>query len=320
MTSPTPISIDVTAEPGQVVTLNITVSEPTPPPPPPPPPLRLGMTGLPGAEWQSYLAFYGANKIQAGRTFGKDNLYQISGAFDTDTLTEWTKWNSEKWVGADPRMLMVQSVKDDTDEYLDAWAATFPPTEELAALGFTGTVAAPWHEPEDDVRDGAFTWATFRQSGTDIATWRENHPRGKELIKYLGPILTRYDLVDLDNDPANAGFEGMNIFMFDTYQSSATTGRYWTPQEMIDAPADRIHAVYPGIDLGIPEFGYSLQTNDSTKAGWVNAHRDLVNHAKARGDVRFMIAFNSAGSMPAVPFYTSGPVAALYRDELLVAM
>lgn len=318
MTNPTPISIEVTAEPGQVVTLNITVNEPLPPPPPPPP-LMLGMTGLPGTEWQSYLAYYGADKLQAARTFGKDNLYQVSGAFDTDTLTEWTKWNSEKWVGLDPRALMALSVKDDTDEFLDAWAATFPPPAELTALGFTGTAVAPWHEPEDDVRDNTITWPWLQQQGADIASWRERHPRGRELIRWVGPILTRYDLVDLNNDPRNAGFEGMNIFMFDTYQSNPNAGTYWTPEKMFGEPADRIHAVYPGIPLGVPEYGYACQTNDTTKAGWVNAHRALVEYMRARGDTRFAIAFNSVGSMPEVPFYTSGPVATLYRDELLQA-
>ena len=33
--------------------------------------------------------------------------------------------------------------------------------------------------------------------------------------------------------------------------------------------------------------------------------------------MRFAVAFNSAGSIPTVPFYTNPPVAPLYRDELL---
>lgn len=316
MTSPTPISLDVTAEPGQVVTINITVTEPAPPPPPPPPALMLGMTGLP-AEWTSYLSFYGKENLAVTRSFGKDNLYQTNGAYDADTATEWTKWATEKWVGADPAMHMVLSVKDDADEYLDAWALTFPAPADMP-VDWRGCTASPWHEAEDDVRAGTISWAWLRQQGLDIVAWRERHPRGKELIKYVGPILTRYDLVDLGNDPTNAGFEGMNIYMFDTYQAPTNLGRYYTPQEMIDTPADIIHAAYPGIDLGIPEFGFARQTSDTTGTAWADAHRAFVNRARVRGDVRFAIAFNSAGSIPAVPFYTSGPVAALYRDELLI--
>lgn len=285
--------------------LRLEITEPTEP-------MLLGITGLPGAEWNSYLSFYGKSKIAVTRTFGKDNLY---GA-DADGATEWTRWATEKWVGADPTMHMVLSCKDDADEYLDAWAATFPARADMP-VGWRGCTLSPWHEPEDDVRKGAITWAWLRSQGTSIVSWRERHPRGKELVRYVGPVLTRWDLVELGNDPRNAGFEGMNIFMFDAYQASPKDGRYLTPQEMIDAPADRIHAAYPGIALGVPEYGYAKQANDPTGSGWVNAHRALVNHGRARGDVRFMIAFNSAGSMPEVPFYTSGPVAALYRNELL---
>lgn len=291
----------------------VTVSEP----PPPAPEMFLGMTALPGTEWDSCLAYYGKDKIGAVRLFGKDNQYLLNGVTDADALTEWQKWNTEKWAGVNKKALAVLSVKDDTDEFLDAWAATFPSKEELDALGFPGVVAAPWHEPQDDVVRNAFTWATFRQSGVDIVSWMNRHPRGKELIKWVGPILTRYDLVDLNNDPTNAGFEGMNIYLFDTYQSSPTVGSYWSPQVMLDEPANRIQAKYPGIAMGVPEFGYARQNVDSTADSWANAHEALVNYMRADGRYIFAIAFNSVGSMPEVPFYTSGPVSLRYRDKLL---
>lgn len=306
------VTVEPDAEEPDKRFLRLTITEPEPPKPR----MRLGITCLP-AEWSGQLAYFGKEKVQVSRSFGKDNLYAVGGAYDADSATEWTKWGTEKWAGADPRTLMVLSVKDDADEFLDAWAATFPAADELAALGFPGVVASPWHEPEDDVRKGAITWAWLRAQGESIAAWRDRHPRGHELIKRVGPILTRYDLVDLGNDPRNAGFPGMDIFMFDTYQSSPSVGRYWTPAEMVDAVADRIHAAYPGIPLGIPEYGYAKQAYDSTGSGWASAHRSLVQHMRNRGDVEFAVAFNSAGSMPEVPFYTSGPVAELYRDELL---
>lgn len=292
------------------VDVAVTVSEP----PPPAPEMYLGMTALPGTEWDSCLAYYGADKLAAIRLFGKDNLYTPN---DADTLTEWQKWNTEKWAGVNKKALAVLSVKDDPTEFLDAWALTFPPTADLAALGFPGTAASYWHEPEDDVRGGAFDWATFRQRNAAIANWRNTHPRGKELIHWVGPILTRYDLMDLNNDPINAGFEGMNIFMFDAYQSSPSVGSYWSPQMMVGDSASRIQARYPGIAMGIPEFGYARQTNDTTGVPWADAHEALVNYMRADGRFAFAIAFNSAGSMPQVPFYTSGPVALRYRDQLL---
>lgn len=300
------IPIEVRVQTGEQVLAKINIASTLPP-------FRLGITAALGAEWNTQLAYFGADRIQAARTYGKDNIY----GSDADALTEWAKWGTERWTGLDPRVLMVLSCKDDTDEYLDDWALSFPPPLDLAALGFPGVVAMPWHEPWDEVRDGVFDWAAYRASGTAIANWRERHPRGKELIRWLGPNLTRYDIVDQNNDPANAGFEGMNIFTFDTYQSS-TTGGYWTPQKMIDEPVSRIHAKFPGIQIGIPEYGYARQTSDSSGAGWATAHRNLVSYMRSLEYMRFGIAFNSVGSIPAVPFYTNPPVAPLYRDELLV--
>lgn len=303
-------TVRVEPQPSGDTLLTVTLDQPDPEP------MLLGLSGMPGTEWQSYLSFYGKDRIAVTRGFGKDNLY---GA-DADSLTEWDKWGSGKWVGADPRTHMVLSVKDDSDEYLDQWAATFPAPADLAALGFGGVTAIYWHEPEDDVRAGSFSWANFRSQLSSVVAWRERHPRGKELIRWVGPCLTKWDLVDLGNDPRNAGVDGMNIFCFDAYQSKPSDGRYMTGQELVDRPADIIHAAYPGIPLGIPEYGLARQTVDTTGSGWVNAHRALVSHMRARGDIRFACAFNSAGSMPEVPFYTSGPVAALYRDELLAPM
>lgn len=278
--------------------------------------MLLGMSGALSTEWQSYLSSYGAANIKYTRDFGKDNLYQVNGAYDADTYTEWTKWGTGKWVGADPTMVNHLSVKDDADEYLDPWAATFPPTNQMPA-GFRGVAASPWHEAWDDVNAGTITWAWLQQQGRDIVSWRNRHPRGKELIRAIGPILTRYDLVDKSNDPTNAGFAGMTHFFFDTYQSDTNAGRYYTPAEMIDAPAARIQAKYPGIPMGIPEAGWALQSGiTNANQARADAIKAAVDRCRARGDIDFFSYFNSVGSIASVPFGTTGPEADMYRTLL----
>ena len=274
--------------------------------------MLMGMSGLPGTEWQSYLVNF--PNILYTRDFGKDNIYQVNGVYDADAYTEWTKWGTGKWVGAPVNMVNHLSVKDDADEFLDQWAASFP--AQLPA-GFRGIAASPWHEAEDDVRNGTITWDWLRQQGRDIVAWRNRHPRGKQLIRAVGPILTRWDLVNLNNDPTNAGFEGMTHFFFDSYQSGTTDGRYYTPAEMIDAPAARIQAKYPGIPMGIPEFGFALQSNlTNTNQARANAITACVNRCRERGDFDFFSYFNSEGSIPSVPFTASSPEGIAYKALL----
>lgn len=287
-------------------TTTLTVNTPTT--------FRLGMTAPPGTaagQWQDVLTTF--PNIRVTRDFGKDNIYQLNGAYDADTRTEWSKYGTGKWVGSPTYMMIHLSVKDDVTEFLDQWFASFPAT---LPADFPGVYLSPWHEPEDDVRAGTITWAWFRQQGTALANYVASHPRGAQIVKGNGPILTRWDLIDLNNDPTNAGYTGMTHFFFDTYQSNTSQSTYDSPALMIDNPANKILAKYPGIKLGIPEWGFAKITSDTTGTARAAAIEAFVNRCKQRGDIEYAAYFNDTGSIPGVPFTPDSPEGIKYKALL----
>lgn len=264
----------------------------------------LGMDAPLGAEWDAAVVDYPG--IRYTRDFGKDT------AADTDSLTEPTPYGQGKWLKLPANAVMHLSWKDMdtglTTRLLDSFPATLPPS-------FPGIVLSPFHEPADDVRKGTLTAAAVRAQGAQIATEVAAHPMGW-IVKGIGPVLQRYDLDEMATDPTLYGFTGMTHYFVDSYMSPTTVGSYWGTAKMFDVPFSRIRAAYPGIRIGIAEYGLSKQTNDTSGQARATAIRSHVTYVKSLGYVDWMAYFNAPGSIPAVPFTKDSPEGLAYKDLL----
>lgn len=272
--------------------------------------IRIGMDGQQGTEWNAHLANY--PNVLYTRDFGKDNLYGT----DADTATEWTKWGTGKWLGTNaPTNMMVHlSCKDDPLETLGAWFDTIPsnvpPTHP-------GVYLSNFHEPVEEVRDGIITTAQLRQQGKAITDFVRAHPKGW-IVKGVGPILTRFDLDEgvggVPSNPADYGWDGMDFFGVDCYQSNTGAAAYYDTYKMFGKVFDRIHSVFPNIPLMVPEYGMVKLTNDPTGEKRALALRQHLTYLRNRGDVLAVAYFNSTGSIPAVPFAANSPEADVWRE------
>lgn len=260
--------------------------------PPPAQSMLVGLDCLPQNMAADFAAFPG---VMYHRDFGSDNLY----GSDADTLTEPTPFNTgTRWANLPQGATMHISWKDDPalfTNFLDSIPDTPP-------AWFTGVYVSPWHEPHDDVRDGTFTTAQFRAWGATLTSIKNTHPKGNWVLG-VGPILTRYDLDEapVRADPGEYGWSGMDFFGVDCYQS-ATNVPYYDNQKMFGFVFDRIHDVYPGIPLMIPEYGIVRNTStDPTGANRAAAITGHISYLRSRGDVLAIAYFNETGSIPGVP-------------------
>lgn len=167
---------------------------------------------------------------------------------------------------------------------------------------FKGVYVTYYHEPHDEVRDGVITTAQLRSGGETLTNIKNTHPKGHWVLG-IGPILTRYDLDEAPfrANPGDYGWSGMDFFGVDCYQS-ATNVPYYDNQKMFGFVFDRIHAVYPGIPLMIPEYGIVRNTGtDPTGANRATAITNHIAYLRQRGDVLAIAYFNEIGSIPGVP-------------------
>lgn len=251
--------------------------------PPPPPSILVGLDALPGNIAGDVILFPG---IKYHRDFGSGSP---TGPVMYKTGQRWAAIDTDNgavmhlsWKG-DPYLL---------EDFLDSIPSS-PPT------GFKGVYVSWWHEPEDDVRGGTLSTATFRANGAILTSIKNSHPKGHWILG-CGPIMTRYDLDELDTDPAEYGWAGMDFYGFDAYQSS-TSGGYYSNQKMFGYVIDKIHSVYPGIPILIPEYGMVKQTSDTTGSGRAAAITNHISYLRSRGDVLAIAYFNETGSIPGVP-------------------
>lgn len=267
--------------------------------------LLVGINFPVGTAWQQGALDYPNGKYT--RTFGKDNLYADNGVFDADSLTEPTKWGTEKWLDLWPGAVMHLSWKDE-GELFSRFLDTVP--DNLPA-DYPGIFVSPWHEPVDDVRNGALTLAAHRARGTAIVQAVNSHPKGW-IVKGIGPILTRYDLDELNTNPADYGFEGMTHFGVDCYWQG--TSAYPTNEQMFGTVFAKVKLAFPNVRLWVPEYGLLRTTADTTGQGRAQTMRTHVEYLRARGDVDAIAYFNSTGSIPGVPFAVDSPEADVWRQ------
>ncbi|MEV4521482.1 hypothetical protein AB0J77_14735 [Micromonospora tulbaghiae] len=266
--------------------------------------MLIGLNASAGANWAAAVADYPG--IRYTRDFGKDNVWAPS---DADTLTEPTKYGTGKFVQLPAGATMHLSWKDDP-VLLSRWLDDLPALPD----NHPGFYISPWHEPRDEVDAGDFTTAQFRAWGQTLSTIKATHPRGN-VIKGVGPILTRFDIDNAGADPAAYGWAGMDFFGVDCYWST-TTGGYPTTTQMFGNCFAAVHADWPGIPLLVPEYGLYRQASDTTGSGRASAITTHVNYLRSRGDVLAVAYFNEPGSLPGAVFADDSPEADAWRALL----
>ncbi|HEY9415034.1 MAG TPA: hypothetical protein VIQ30_09775, partial [Pseudonocardia sp.] len=261
--------------------------------------MRIGMDLPLGTEWTNGVANYPG--IAYTRDFGRDNVWGT----DADALTEPTKYGTGKFVALPPGAVMHLSWKDDPN-LLTQWL------DDLPALpaNHPGFYISPWHEPRDEVDGGQFTTATFRSWGQTLSNIKATHPRGN-VIKGVGPVLTRFDLDEQNVDPTQYGWAGMDFFGIDCYWQG--TSSYPTTAQMFDVVFNKVRTAYPGMRILVPEYGLLRTTADTTGAGRASTITTHINYLKSLGYVDAVAYFNSPGSIPGVEFSSTSPEADAWR-------
>jgi hypothetical protein len=168
-----------------------------------------------------------------------------------------------------------------------------PPAEVLAGTHdadlrawFAGAPAgvdvywAYFHEPEDDIKEGAFTAAEFRQAWQRIAGLADEaaNPSLRATLILMGWSV----------DPASGrnwrdyypGREHVDVLGWDLYNPSWESGRYRAPAELFAGVIEASRA--EGLPFGIAETGSPLVTGDdgAGRAAWL---RDLIAHLSSAG-------------------------------------
>lgn len=260
-------------------------------------PMLIGMDAPLGSAWNGVVTDYPG--IRYTRDFGKDGP-------DADTLTEPTPYGTDKFTNLPAGAVMHLSWKDDTALF-QGWLDALP----VLPADHPGFYVSPWHEPRDDVDAGTITAAYFRSQGEQLAQIIANHPK-RGCIRGNGPILTRFDLDEKGVDPTVYGYAGMTFYGVDCY--SQDTNVYYSTTKMFGTVFDKVTAAYPGIRLLVPEYGMVKTTTDSTGQGRADTIRQHITYLKSRGDVDAVAYFNATGSIPGVPFTSTSPEAAVWRD------
>lgn len=261
--------------------------------------MRIGMDAPLGTEWTNAVANYPG--ISYTRDFGRDNVWGT----DADTLTEPTKYGTGKFVALPAGAVMHLSWKDDPN-LLTNFLNDLP----TLPANHPGFYISPWHEPRDEVSAGDFTTATFRSWGATLSNIKATHPRGS-LIKGVGPILTRYDLDDLNTDPTLYGWSGMDFFGIDCYWQG--TSSYPTTAQMFDVAFNKVRTAYPTVRILVPEYGMLRTTADTTGSGRASTITTHINYLKSLGYVDAVAYFNAPGAIPGVEFSSTSPEADAWR-------
>jgi hypothetical protein len=167
------------------------------------------------------------------------------------------------------------------DERLRDWFAGAPRDRDVHWTFF--------HEPENEVRQGHFTEAEFRDAWAHLDALAEE--AGNERL-HATLVLTCWTL-----QPASgrdwrdyyAGPEVVDVLAWDCYNTDAQRGTYRTPEQMFSAAAEAAEG--EGKPWGIAEFGSSIAAGDdgTERAAWLTAS---VEWLRQRG-ARFVILFDA---------------------------
>ncbi|MEU0078577.1 hypothetical protein ABZY58_11825 [Micromonospora tulbaghiae] len=267
------------------------------------PTMLIGVDAARGSAWTSTVSQFPG--IRYTRDFGADNVW----GSDADTLTEPTKYGTGKFTDLPTNAVMHISWKDDP-ALLQNWMDDLPDLPP----SHPGFFVSPWHEPRDEVDSGQFTTAQFRAWGAQLSAIVAAHPK-RYLIRGVGPIMTRFDLDEKNVNPADYGWPTMDFYGVDCYWSTSTGG-YPSTFQMFGKVFDRIHAVYPGIPLIVPEYGVYRQSSDTTGSGRAATLTSHITYLRARGDVLACAYFNEEGSLPGAVMSPTSPEADAWRALL----
>lgn len=242
---------------------------------------KLGMDSPLGTEWTNAVANY--PNIKYTRDFG--------------TPTNLTPLGTGKFSALPAGAVMHVSWKGDVEQ-LSTWMN-----------GLNQPIFLTWyHEPMGDV-----TPATYRSTAQRMADIVNAHAK-KSFVLGNGPIVTRFWLDESDGNPADWGYPGMTHYGVDCYQDQPTAPAYFLTSKMFDVAFDKIHAIYPGLRLWVPEWGMSKINTDSTGSGRASAMQTQYNYLVSRGDVDGVAWFNNQASFPKYAFTSTSPEGVKFKQ------
>jgi hypothetical protein len=158
------------------------------------------------------------------------------------------------------------------DTRLRDWFRTAPVDQDIYWTYF--------HEPENDIQNGAFTAAQFRQAWQRIAglSREANNPRLRATLILMGWSV----------DPASGrnwrdyypGRSYVDVIGWDLYNPSWKNGGYRTPSDLFATIVATSRA--EGLPFGVAETGSPIVTGDdgTRRAAWV---RDMITYLTAEG-------------------------------------
>jgi len=145
-----------------------------------------------------------------------------------------------------------------------------------------------WHEPEDDIENGAFTASQFRKAFEHLAELSRSvdKPRLRSTL-----VLMSYTLAEQSGRAWRDYWPGgaaIDVFAWDVYERADASCAYCSPETMFDGPREVAASV--GKPFGVAELGSELEPGDdgSGRAEWV---QDVGEYMR-RHDALFVAWFN----------------------------
>lgn len=279
----------VTLEPGQTAQINVDGSNvslqvTSPDPVTAPEPFYIGMEGYAGPETVAIADAYPG--LRAMRDFG----VKLNGE-SLPSLTPHGYTASANQIRDMPKSCRPHlSFKQWDEARISGWLDTMP-TDPASPLYWPEYDFTYHHEPHGDYPD---PWpATYRTRGARLAQIVRAHANSAR-IRYIGPIITRWWLVESNGDPLQWWHDGANAYGYDVYEDkSVDGGRSWTPEELFAPGLDRLYAALPAdATILIPEWGRQYKKGQE-RADRIAADLDYLRTQHPR--VRTACYYNHAG-------------------------
>ncbi|MCU0264568.1 MAG: hypothetical protein MUC45_00400 [Actinomycetia bacterium] len=191
-----------------------------------------------------------------------------------DVVRVFYQGEPDPWPGKAPGRSVVVSFKLDPravsaglyDESMGEWFAAAPRDRDVTWVY--------WHEPEDDIEDGAFTAEEFRRAFAHLAGLAEqaDHPRLRSAV-----VLMSYTLRPASGRDWRDYYPGddvVDVFAWDVY--NRRTDGYSPPEELLGGLRDVAESV--GKPFAIGELGSQLADGDDGegRAQWLLAVGDYA--------------------------------------------